>query len=167
MKIPIKTPSGQEAFKARSALLSARQRSMFLICDGVKTVEQVLAATSGLGITSSDLDYLCHQGFLEVTVGVDFASTVAVPLHSEVAVLSQALPGASVSVLSGRTAQERFGQAMPLATQVTASLGLRGFRLNLAVSGATTLDDLLLLFPKIQAAAGSAACADLERVLKA
>jgi len=167
MKIPVKTPSGQDAFKARSPFFSARQRSVFLICDGVKTAEQVLAATSGLGITSDDLDYLCQLGFLDMTQGADFVATASAPFNSDVVVGSQALPGASVSVLSGRTAQERFGLAMPLATQVTANLGLRGFRLNLAVSGATTLDDLLLLFPKIQAAAGSAACADLERVLKA
>jgi hypothetical protein len=167
MKIPVKTPSGQDAFKARSPFFSARQRSVFLICDGVKTAEQVLAATSGLGITSSDLDYLCQLGFLDMSLGADFVATVSAPFTTEVAATSQAVPGSSVSVLTGRSAQERFGLAMPLATQITASLGLRGFRLNLAVSGAATLDDLLQLFPKIQAAAGSAACADLERVLKA
>ncbi|TXT34123.1 MAG: hypothetical protein FD135_5349, partial [Comamonadaceae bacterium] len=65
-----------------------------------------------------------------------------------------------------RTPQERYSLAMPLATKVTASLGLRGFRLNLSVESAAGLDDLLALFPKIQAAAGQQACAELERALK-
>ena len=55
---------------------------------------------------------------------------------------------------------------MPLATKVTAGLGLRGFRLNLAVEAASGYDDLLALLPKIQAAAGEKACIALERALK-
>jgi hypothetical protein len=53
-----------------------------------------------------------------------------------------------------------------LATQLTATLGLRGFRLNLAVEAAGGFDDLLALFPKIQAAAGVEKSQTLERVLK-
>ena len=52
-----------------------------------------------------------------------------------------------------------------MATQLTASLGLRGFRLNLAVEAASGYDDLLALLPKIQAAVGNEKCAGLERAL--
>ena len=41
-----------------------------------------------------------------------------------------------------------------MATQLTAGMGLRGFRLNLAIEGASGYDDLLALLPKIQAAVG-------------
>jgi hypothetical protein len=49
---------------------------------------------------------------------------------------------------------------------LTASLGLRGFRLNLAVESASGYAELLALLPKIQDAVGSKACRELERVLK-
>ena len=53
-----------------------------------------------------------------------------------------------------------------MATQLTASLGIFGFRLNLSVESASGYDDLLALFPKIQAAVGADKAAALERVLK-
>jgi hypothetical protein len=141
-----KTEAGQQAFKARSPLISAHQRSAFILFDGVKSSEQVIGATGGLGITQEDIDHLVQLGFL-----------VAAP--EAVAAVAQAVP------VSSRSAQERYSAAMPLATRVTASLGLRGFRLNLAVEAASGFDELLLLLPKIQAAAGVAACVELERAL--
>lgn len=156
-----KSEVGQQAFKARSTLLSARQRSAFILFDGVKSNEQVLAATSGLGITQDDIDHMVQQGFLS-----------AVP---DVVVSSASAPGATtigggaeplVMSVSGRSPQERYRDAMPIATKLTAGLGLRGFRLNLAVEGASGFDDLLALLPKIQDAVGAKPCVALEQALK-
>jgi hypothetical protein len=44
-------------------------------------------------------------------------------------------------------------------------LGLRGFRLNLAVESAGGYEELLALLPRIKEAAGANACAELERTL--
>jgi hypothetical protein len=63
------------------------------------------------------------------------------------------------------SAQDRYKEAKPLATKLTAGLGLRGFRLNLAVEAAGGFDELLALLPKIKDAVGSKACVELERVL--
>ena len=46
-----KTELGQQAFKQRSTSITARQRSLFILFDGQKTADQVLAATAGLGAT--------------------------------------------------------------------------------------------------------------------
>ena len=164
MKLLVKTPSGQDAFKTRSSLLSVRQRSAFLMFDGVKSVDQVLAATSGLGITMGDIDYFCQQGFL---MPVSAAKGHA-PQGAPVSLVEAGSGGKSALAqgTSARTPQERYSMAMPLATKATASLGLRGFMLNLAVESAAGLDDLMALFPKIQSAVGREACADLERALK-
>ena len=62
--------------------------------------------------------------------------------------------------------QERYSDAKPIATKLTAGMGLRGFRLNLAVESAAGFEDLLVLLPKIQEALGSKACRELERALK-
>ena len=45
-----KTEAGQQAFKQRSPLFSARQRSTFILFDGNKTLAQVLAAAAGMGV---------------------------------------------------------------------------------------------------------------------
>lgn len=151
-----KTEIGQQAFKARSTLLSPRQRSAFILFDGVKPVDQVLSATAGLGIVQDDIDYLVKQGFL-----VAVAGTVPGPETG-----ADAVEAFSALPVSERSAQERYRAAMPIATKLTAGLGLRGFRLNLAVEAASGYDGLLALLPKIQAALGDRSCEDLEMALK-
>jgi len=158
-----KTESGQQAFKARSAAFSARQRSAFILFDGVKTDAQVLATTGGLGITQQDIDYLVEQGFLAASAATAAVVVPESPLVTSTADTSSAVDSSSMST---RTPQERYRDAMPLATKVTAGLGLRGFRLNLAVEAASGYEDLLALLPKIQAAAGEKTCTALERALK-
>jgi hypothetical protein len=146
-----KTAVGQQAFKERSPALSARQRSAFILFDGVKSLEQVLAATAGLGVTRADVEQMVAQGFL--------AADPAAVAAEEAAVAASAARHA-------RTPQERYAEAYPLATQLTATLGLRGFKLNLAVESAAGYDDLLALLPKIQDAVGYDACRLLERALR-
>ena len=155
-----KTEAGQQAFKVRSALLSARQRSAFILFDGVKSNTEVLAATAGLGITQDDIDHLVRQDFLIAAQGaLGVAATATVP-NTAAATEFHTLP------VSARSHQERYRDAMPLAPKVTAGLGLRGFRLNLAVEGAGGYDDLLALLPRIQDAAGATSCVALEHALK-
>jgi hypothetical protein len=141
----LKTEPGQAAFKARSPLFSARQRSSFILFDGVKSAEQLVHA--GVGVTQSDIDYMVEQGFL---------APVLAP---------QAEPVAPVAVRN-LSDQDRYKEAKPLATQLTAGLGLRGFLLNLSVESASGFAELLVLLPKIQDAVGTKACQELERALK-
>jgi hypothetical protein len=146
-----KSEAGQAAFKQRSTQMTARQRSAFILADGLKSGEQLLAASSVLGVTQDDLNHLVAVGFLQEV------KEVLAP--GAYALLPQPVP---VDV-----AQARYAVAWPLATQLTASLGLRGFRLNLAVESAAGYHDLLALLPKIQAAVGVANCVKLERTLRA
>lgn len=157
-----KTEAGQQAFKVRSPLLSARQRSAFILFDGGKSNDQVLAATAGLGITRDDIDHLVQQGFLVAVAPAAADSNTASARATETGVVEPpALP-----VVSARSPQERYSAAMPIATKLTASLGLRGFRLNLAVEAASGFDGLLALLPKIQDAVGAKSCVALEQALK-
>ncbi len=139
-----KTEVGQQAFKERSPQLSARQRSAFILFDGAKTLEQVLAATAGLGMTPADVEHMLAQGWIE-------APKVA---------------AAPAPAARERTPQQRYAAAYPVATRFTASLGLRGFKLNLAVEAASGYDDLVALLPRIQEAVGHAACTELEQALR-
>jgi hypothetical protein len=143
-----KTEAGQLAFKQRSPELGPRQRSAFLLFDGQRSVVDVLKATEGLGITQADIEEMLAKGFLEPVSRVPGnwgANSPAVP--------------------DTRTASERYTQAYKLATQLTAQLGLRGFRLNLAVEAASGLDDLIALLPKLTEALGPEAVRPFKEAL--
>jgi len=153
----IKTETGQQAFKARSPLFSARQRTAFIMFDGQKSVEQVLAAATGLGLTPEDVEHMVAHEFLAPAPGeASLAQAHAVQAAAEQTVADS---------FKAHSAQDRYKEAKPLATKLTAALGLRGFRLNLAVESAGGYEELLALLPKIKDAAGAKACAELERTL--
>ncbi len=153
----IKTETGQQAFKARSPLFSARQRTAFIMFDGNKSVEQVLAAAVSLGLTAEDVEHMVAREFLAPAPGE--AGLAQAQAAQDLAVQTAA------DVFKARSPQERYTEAKPLATKLTASLGLRGFRLNLAVESAGGYDELLALLPKIRDAAGAKAIEELERAL--
>ena len=173
----IKTEAGQAAFKERSPRFSSRQRSTFILVDGKKSAAQLLAATAGMGVSQADLDHMVEQGFLSPvytdafpTGPVPLAPSAPMPLvlEEDIGLLPDAPVDASppANVHHLRTDQERYQLAKPLATQLTATLGLRGFMLNLSVESAAGYQALLDLFPQIQKAVGVKAAWELERALK-
>ncbi|VTU38120.1 hypothetical protein H4CHR_04343 [Variovorax sp. PBS-H4] len=172
--ILVKTDAGQQVFKDRSVRLTPRQRSAFILFDGKRSVSEVLEA--GMGIARADIDQMVELGLLgRVGSSADAANagTVATPLSSTpVSAPVDGNPSGSqpeVSVLPAepieRSKQQRYKDAYLIATQLTGSLGLRGFRLNLSVEGSSTYDDLLALAPKIRNAVGPDKAAKLDRAL--
>ncbi|MEO7105159.1 MAG: hypothetical protein ABIZ09_02190 [Rhodoferax sp.] len=157
----VKTEIGQQAFKARSPVFSARQRTAFIMFDGHKTVDQVLAAAISLGLTAEDVEHMVEHAMLAPAPGE--AAVVAVATETEAEHLHAAQ--AALTAFNVRSIQERYTEAKPIATKLTAGLGLRGFRLNLAVEAAGGYDELLVLLPKLKDAVGAKACEDLERAL--
>lgn len=167
-----KTEQGYSAFKQRSSLFSARQRSLFILFDGRKSLGEVLAAAAGLGMGQADVEYLLSLGFLSEQPSDLPPDTGSAPLAAMSMPVPLSMPQSMPATLSAkeppaelRTEQQRYFDAKPIATQLTASLGLRGFMLNLAVEGAAGYPELLKLLPKIQDAVGVKACRKLERVL--
>jgi hypothetical protein len=161
--ILVKTQTGHQVLKDRSVPLSPRQRSAFILFDGKRSVNEVLA--NGMGIAREDIDQMVALGLLEPAEGSAAppaaegasAETVAKPV-------APAAPAAGSSG-SGRSKQQRYKDAYPIATQLTGSLGLMGFRLNLQVEGTTSYEDLLALAPKIRAAVGPEKAAALDKAL--
>jgi hypothetical protein len=138
----VKTEAGQQVMKDRSVPLTPRQRSAFILFDGKKTVDDVLKATAAMGVTSADVEHLLTLGLLAHTPG---AQPTSKPPEAA-AVGAPAGPAG--------TPQERYAAAYPLAIKLTSGLGLRGFRLNLAVEAATSCEELLAVAPKIRDAVG-------------
>jgi hypothetical protein len=161
--ILVKTQTGHQVLKDRSVPLSPRQRSAFILFDGKRSVDEVLA--NGMGIAREDIDQMVALGLLEPAEG-SAAPPVARDTSTEAVAkpVAPAAPAAGSSG-SGRSKQQRYKDAYPIATQLTGSLGLMGFRLNLQVEGTTSYEDLLALAPKIRAAVGSEKAAALDKAL--
>ena len=168
-----KSETGHQVIKNRSVPLSPRQRSAFILFDGKRSVDNVLAATAGLGVTREDVQYMADQGLLVPRPSAVPASlaAVAAPVAQptaqgvEDAAGSPAAAVPAPAATSDRSAQQRYQDAYPIATQLTAGLGLRGFRLNLAVEGAGSFEKLLELAPKIRDAVGADKFASLDKAL--
>lgn len=163
--IAIKTEAGQRVLKDRSITLLPRQRSAFILFDGKRTVNDVLLATAAMGVTPEDIAQLMDLGLLEEAPKSGGSGSAPSASGTSMGV-GVAPASAPAPVSSGRTAQQRYQEAYPIATRLTAGLGLRGFRLNLAIEGASSYDQLLELLPKIREAVGAERCAVLERALR-
>ncbi|MFT4240801.1 MAG: hypothetical protein QM569_00845 [Acidovorax sp.] len=162
--ILVKTQAGQDALKDRHGSLSPRQRSAFIQFDGKRTTGEILAATAAMGITQDDIQAMIAQGLLEPLSGKPAAAPPPAPAPGAHAIDLGTVASAPTEG-SGRSPKERYQAAYPIATQLTASLGLRGFRLNLAVEAAGSFEDLAALAPKIREAVGDAKFARLNKAL--
>jgi hypothetical protein len=157
--ILVKTEAGQRVLKDRSIALTPRQRSAFILCDGKRSVVDVLEA--GMGVSREEIDQMIAQGLLAL-VGEGGVAVAAIPAAPPAAVPAPV----AAAPAAGRSDQQRYKDAYPIATQLTGSLGLRGFRLNLSVEGTANYEQLLALLPKIEAAVGPEKAAALERALR-
>ncbi|MGC4393985.1 hypothetical protein [Hydrogenophaga sp. T2] len=146
-----KTEAGLRVMKDRSVPLTPRQRSVLILIDGKRTLDEVVAASVAIGSSREDVDHL---------LALELITPVGEP-----AAAPAATPEAAEASADGRSPQQRYQDAYPIATRLTAELGLRGFRLNLAVEAAGNYEQLLQLAPKILDAVGKDKFAPLARAL--
>ncbi len=158
-----KTDLGQQAFKEQSRNLTARQRSAFIMIDGKKDVSELYTMLAAVGVTSEDINNLMDLGYIEEVAGSDSVRTTANPVIASNATPNLATTKEPVSELAQ---QERYQKAYPVACKLTSGMGLRGFRLNMAVEGAGSYRDLLEIAPKIRDAVGDEKYAELHKALK-
>ena len=182
-----KTELGRTALKSRAPILAARHRPAFIMFDGRRSAEEVLKAASGLGFTMVDVQQLVGLGLIEIALDQtgsqtdptlsQYPNSSVLPSPSELSAWSSSVDAASqnatlspagtplVGVAPSLDAQQHFLKAWPIATRLTAKLGLRGFRLNLAVEAAADLAGLKELAPRIKDAVGDEKFRELEIAL--
>lgn len=153
--IVAKTDLGHQVIRDRSVPLTPRQRSALILVDGRRTMPELQAAMVVAGISPEDLQRLFELGLIEDQEPAATAAKVAAAATAAAASRQHKL----------RTPQERYSDAHPVATRLTAGLGLRGFRLNLAVEAAGSYEDLVALAPKIREAVGPERFAALDSAL--
>jgi hypothetical protein len=156
-----KTEHGRQTFKEHSSQVNARQRSAFIMFDGIKDDATILKLMAGMGLTVDDIHHLESLGLIEA---VENSQPGMVSMS---AVGSSAVTAASVAnnAASTMTDQERYQRAYPVAVKLASGLGLRGFRLNMSVEAASSYKDLMVVAPKIKEAVGDEKFAELARAL--
>lgn len=153
-----KTEAGRQSYKEHNNALTGRQRSAFILMDGLKDDSVILKALAPTGLSSEDIQHLLDIGLIEpnesaqnsALVGASYAAADEAPSE----------PKAALSE------QELYQRAYPVATKLTSGLGLRGFRLNLSLEASTSFKDLIALAPKIREAVGDEKFAELARALR-
>ena len=179
-----KTQTGQRVLRDRSVPLTPRQRSAFILFDGRRSVQAVLGC--GMGVAREDIDRLVELGLLaDLGKANEAGSAPAAPAAAPEAAREAgrasdpaategqqqrdrtegAEAGRAATPAALRTFQQRYQDAYPVATRLTASLGLRGLRLNLLVEGTTSYEALAALSPKIRAAVGEEKAMELDHAL--
>ncbi|QXZ09705.1 hypothetical protein KUF54_17205 [Comamonas sp. Y33R10-2] len=159
----IKTPEGQQAFKERHADLSQRLRSAFLLFDGFRSLAQVLEATAAMGVSKDDVLALVSKGWLVQKEAPAMAGGAAMVAPAQVS--KSAVPSLAPANVDPASTKRRYQQAYPVAVSITGGLGLKGFRLNLAVEAAMGYEQLAEIAPRIRDAVGDKAYAPLHKVL--
>jgi hypothetical protein len=152
-----KTELGKQTFKEHNASLSARQRSAFIMFDGEKDDTLVFKMLASTGLNADDINHLLEAGLIE-----EAGRSSAMDSGAKAAVNGNV----AESETSAMPEQERYQRAYPVAIKLTSGLGLRGFRLNMAVESASSYKDLVAVAPKIRDAVGDEKFAELARALK-
>lgn len=162
----VKTAEGQLAFKERHADLSQRLRSAFLLFDGSRSLAQVLEATSALGVSKEDILALVSKGWLAARETSAAGKTELREASAEAPVGDPAaVPALAPANAAPEGLRLRYQKAYPVAVSITGALGLKGFRLNLAVEAAMGYEQLVELAPRIREAAGDKAYGPLRKAL--
>jgi hypothetical protein len=172
-----KTEKGNQVLLDKSVPLPGRQRMLFILIDGRSSLEAVMASTKGIGVTLSDIEALIRLNLIESIDHHTLARSKGRPSGSRDFPRSQTehtSPGKSSYGSSHTTApkddlrndhQMRYEIAYPIAVRLSASLGIWGFKLNLAVEQAMGYDDLVALLPRLEQAIGKEQCHALEDAL--
>lgn len=151
----VKTEAGLQVLKDRSVPLTPRQRSVFILIDGRRSMQEVLTASAAMGVSREDVEHLFELGLITDSVpGPSPAEQAATNAQDE-----------AVKEHNARSPMQRYQDAYPVATRLTAGLGLRGIRLNLAVEAAGNYEQLLELAPRIREAVGPEKYVPLDQAL--
>jgi hypothetical protein len=168
-----KTDFGALAVKDRSAVkLTPRQRTALIMMDGLRQQNDFMDTVSTLGVTEEDITTLADLGLIAETrpaaarpptqpitaapqesPPLSFAERVAQAQQEALAQRSAAATRTSLTDEDERV--RRYRAAYPIAVGITSRLGLKGFKLNLAVESATGFEGLVALLPRLREAVGT------------
>jgi len=158
----VKTDAGRVEMQARAVVKERLHRTLFLLIDGTKSEEALLAAVSGT--RPEDFQMLYRLGLIAPVQGGSRASSRSVTAPAPL----DAIPPAPAPAAEGGALD--YAQFTATLTQlISKELGLRGFPLTLAVEKAGTIAELQAVaqrtLDQIRDRKGEAAAAAARRAL--
>ena len=125
--VPFKTPEGQDELARRTRRLGQRHRTVLLLIDGRRTVDQVLALAYAAGVAETHYRDLLDMGLVALPADVVDAPTMPMPLHESEPSAPEAGPGPvlDVELPIGAAAEDRCIVACRLVNRA-AGAGLVG-----------------------------------------
>ncbi len=184
-----KTDKGLEALRARDPALPPRMRTAFILFDGNKSVEQVielLPGNTGRLQLLEDIKLLIQQGLLELLrptqsgeLGGRPAQLSAAPATARERAAAAPAPQTSLADERQQAARhtsapvqvsdptDRYMKAYATVGQLVSELGLKGFRLQLAVEKAQGYDGLVALLPRLRESIDAKKLRAVEKILLA
>ena len=120
-----KTELGQTVLQNRAFALTPRQRSAFIMFNGHRSVEEVVQATAGLGVTADDINVLVRTGLLApiTELAAPAAPSFALPATATTtASAAVPMPGQTfvADSVPSQPDQAHYSKAYPIATRLTA-----------------------------------------------
>ena len=164
-----KTDKGLEALRSRDPALPKRLRTAFILFDGNKNVAQVMQLLPGSpGLEREDVYAMLHAGWLEL-MNPSLAPQVPARTAPSAATLAATAQKTATSAQrpSIHNPADRYQQAYTLLSDMLGEMGLRGFKLQLAVEKADGYEGLLALLPRLQASFDAPKMRKIEKILLA
>lgn len=165
-----RTALGQRALVERTGTLSQRQRSALFLVDGKRDLDDLAQLAAAAGVSRSDLDSLFTLGLLRsapppASVPASSHGTLSKSRYRAAGDRGRVLQSAEPATHGGRSLEERFTDAYPVACRLTSELGLAGMFLNLQVKAVRNHAQLAALTPKIREAVGDKKFSALDMAL--
>lgn len=173
-----KTDKGMEALRARDPVLPHRMRPAFIMFDGHKSIEQVMALSPSAGgqmQVLEDIKQLLQHGLLELlrpgdagpppSNPSDIIDSLAGPAPTPPPAAAAAPATASHAAAGINNHSERYIKAYAAASQLVSGLGLKGFRLQLQLEKAQGYDGLVAILPKLREVIDAKKLRPIEAIL--
>jgi hypothetical protein len=157
-----KSAAGVDEVRLRTRGLHPRLRTMLIMVDGTRTLEQLETAAATLGAPSDFLGQLLSQDLVVLRIAAPRAAAAAKAAPSSVpapapAAERPAVPSAPASPVLPATDAERFRATQKFMNDCAVdAMGIRAFFWTLKLEKASTCDDLRQLLPEFRKAMAKA-----------
>lgn len=130
-----KTAKGREEIATRCHRLAPRLRTLLVMVDGRRPEEELLRNVAGLGLTASSVAELVEQGYIHLSTS--YETLAPAPPPDEPPALPP--PAAPSSLEQFQSLYDFYNKT------IKATIGLRGFTLQLKVEKAASVEELYAL----------------------
>lgn len=141
-----KTDKGREEIASRKYHLSLKLRTLLLLFNGQRSIEEVLHEVTGTGLTGKNIAELLQSGFIQRCIVSPPASARADHQGPVIAASREQKKAASAPAQNATTEEMRLKALYNFYSDtIRSAVGLRGYALQLKVERARSATDFLMI----------------------